>query len=115
MSIVSVSGYAVQRVVYSTSTRSKISAGVLNSWGVSAGETYRSSILVDGDHGFATVVLDLVVERTDEWDMSIGSDVIGVYSGIYPSGGNQGAAPTCIDVLSANLSCSSQIRRPPRY
>ncbi|PBK83783.1 hypothetical protein ARMGADRAFT_1089012 [Armillaria gallica] len=94
MKIVSVSGHAVQRVVYSTATRSKISAGILNSWGVSAGETYRSSILVDGDHGFATVVLDLAVERTDEWDMSIGSDVFGVYSGIYPSGGNQDPTPT---------------------
>ncbi|PBK81878.1 hypothetical protein ARMGADRAFT_1090937 [Armillaria gallica] len=94
MRIVSVSGHAVQRVVYSTATRSKISTGVLDSWGVSAGQTYCSSILVDGDHGFATVVLDLVVERTDEWDMSIGSDVFGVYSGIYPSGGNQDPTPT---------------------
>ncbi|SJL16801.1 uncharacterized protein ARMOST_20330 [Armillaria ostoyae] len=94
MRIVSISGRTVQRIVYLTATRSKISASVVNSWGVSASETYRSSILVDGDHGFATVVLDLVVERTDEWDLLIGSDVIGVYSGIYQSGGNQDSTPT---------------------
>ncbi len=85
MNIISISGLSALRIVQSTYAYSKISAGCLASLGVAIEDIHRTSILVDGVHGFATVVVDLEVDANDEWDLLVGSDIGKEYDEMFRS------------------------------
>lgn len=85
MNIISVSGLPVVRIVQSTSAQSKLSAGFFASLGVAVEDARPLSVLVDGEYGFATVMVSLGVDCDVEWDLSVGSDIGRAYDEMFRS------------------------------